>query len=68
MHLEGTGHGAKADHASCCIVGGIAQEIAKWPLQSSAKMILTLLDACQNAATGTVGAAIALAMIDRLRC
>lgn len=66
VHLDGTGHGAKADHATCCIVERIEQEIAKWPPQPSAEVILPLLDACHNAATGTVGAAITLAMIDRL--
>jgi anti-sigma regulatory factor (Ser/Thr protein kinase) len=66
VHLDGTGHGTKADHAASCVIECIEQRVAQWPAQPGADAMLPLLDACHEAATGTVGAAISLVLVDRL--
>jgi anti-sigma regulatory factor (Ser/Thr protein kinase) len=66
VHLDGTGHGTKAHHAASCIIECIEQRVAQWPAQPGADAMLPLLDACHEAATGTVGAAISLVLVDRL--
>ena len=67
VQLDGTGHGPQADHAAARIIERIEEQASKWPTQPSADVMLPLLDACHQAAMGTVGAAITLALVDRLR-
>jgi len=65
VHLDGTGHGMKADHAVARIVECIEDTSARWPVQPKAELLLELLDACHLAAVGTVGASMTVALIDR---
>jgi anti-sigma regulatory factor (Ser/Thr protein kinase) len=65
VHLDGTGHGSKADHAVARIIGCIEEQTARWPAQPKADLLPELLDACHRAAVGTVGASMTVALIDR---
>ena len=65
VQLDGTGHGPKAHDATVLIVRSIEAHIARWPERPDAGLLPGLLDACHEAATATVGAAITLALIDR---
>lgn len=64
--LDGTGHGPTAHDATARIVGAVEAHIAQWPERPDAGLLPGLMDACHEAATSTVGAAITLALIDRL--
>ncbi|MEI6762244.1 MAG: ATP-binding SpoIIE family protein phosphatase [Betaproteobacteria bacterium] len=66
VQLDGTGHGIRADHAASRIIERIEQQASTWPTRPGNDVVLPLLDACHDAATGTVGAAITLALVDRL--
>lgn len=63
--LDGTGHGMPAHDAAAQIVRAIEARIAQWPQRPDASLLSSLLDESHEAAEGTVGAAITLALIDR---
>lgn len=63
--LDGTGHGPAAHDATDRVIHAIKSHIAHWPTRPDAGLLTGLLDACHQAAKGTVGAAITLALIDR---
>lgn len=65
VQLDGTGHGSTAHDASSRIVHAVEAHTAHWPARPAAGLLSSLLDACHEAATGTVGAAVTLALIDR---
>ena len=66
-HMDGTGHGRTAHEATERIVAAIESHHASWPAQPDGDALLPMLDACHEAASGTVGAAITLALVDRAR-
>lgn len=65
VQLDGTGHGFTAHDATAQIIRAVEAHIGRWPARPDAGLLPSLLDACHEAATGTVGAAISLALIDR---
>lgn len=65
VHMDGTGHGFAAHDATDHIVRAVEAHIAQWPAKPDAGLLPRLLDDCHEAAKGTVGAAITLALIDR---
>ena len=64
-HLDALGHGTKADSAATLILEFIQRHCQKWPTEPTSDHLVALLDACHIAASGTVGASIALLLIDR---
>ena len=64
--LDGTGHGHAAHEATARIVRCVQACVAQWPAWAPASLLPGLLAACHDAAIGTVGAAITLALIDRV--
>lgn len=64
-HLDALGHGPKADSAATVILEFIQRHCQTWPTEPTADHLVALLDACHIAAIGTVGASIALVLIDR---
>lgn len=65
-HLDGTGHGHAAHEATGRIVRAAEGRVGQWPEQPDATLLRDLLGACHEAAVGTVGAALTLALIDRV--
>lgn len=66
VQLDGTGHGPTAHEATARIIRAVETHTAQWPTRPDVGLLPSLLDACHEAATGTVGAAITLALIDTL--
>jgi anti-sigma regulatory factor (Ser/Thr protein kinase) len=64
-HLDALGHGTKADSAATLILEFIQRHCQQWPTEPTPDHLIALLDACHIAALGTVGASIALLLIDR---
>ncbi|MCX6872131.1 MAG: ATP-binding protein/SpoIIE family protein phosphatase [Verrucomicrobia bacterium] len=64
-HLDALGHGTKADSAATLILEFIQRHCKTWPTEPTPDHLIALLDACHIAAIGTVGASIALVLIDR---
>jgi anti-sigma regulatory factor (Ser/Thr protein kinase) len=65
VHLDALGHGAKADSGASIIVESIQRQTEKWPGQPTPDHLIAMLEASHLAAMGTVGASIALVLIDR---
>ena len=65
VQMDGTGHGLTAHDATTQIVRTIEAAISKWPQRPDMSLLRRLLEDCHEAAKGTVGAAITLALIDR---
>lgn len=63
--LDGTGHGTEAERAAARLVACMESETAVWPPQPKPDQLTALMDACHQAAVGTVGAAATLVLIDR---